>query len=48
MTAVGFVLWMFGRIMVEVTDDELYVMPQALGAGLMAVGIAKFLWKVMP
>ena len=48
MTAIGFVLWVLGRIMVEVTDNENYVVPQVVGVVLMTIGIAKFLWKTMP
>lgn len=48
MTATGFVLWVFGRMLVEMTEDERYIAPQLVGAILLTIGIAKFLWKTMP
>lgn len=50
MTALGFFLYMIGRVMWEFTDEDSKAhMPFIVtGFFLLLFGITKFLWRVMP
>lgn len=49
MTAIGFMLYIAGRLLIEVTDDWRLAMPfQVVGAIMLALGITQWLWVHMP
>lgn len=49
MTAIGFMLYIIGRLAIEVTDDWHIAMPfQVTGVILMTLGITQWLWAHMP
>lgn len=48
MTAIGFVLYVIGRVGAEVVEHEIVVPLQVLGVVFMVIGISQWLWRVMP
>lgn len=49
MTAIGFMLYIIGRLLIEVTDDWHIAMPfQVVGAIMLSLGITQWLWVHMP
>ena len=48
MTAIGFLIYIIGRIGAEVTENEIVVPMQVLGVTFMVIGITEWLWMHMP
>lgn len=49
MTAVGFGLYMLGRLIWEATEDDEISQPlSVIGFCLVVMGLTKFFWRVLP